>query len=163
MAGSSARNPAEKMMAYRMASRSTRRGIYTSPARREFGCGTLRAITSALSSFRNNRQISPGEMLTTARCTSRDHFGVSLDHQGPGICAGFAPLILSDKDKNELHPFDEECFAILIDLPDLRLTSIHVLSIVFTNDSRRYHSSRKVHHSHRSSRRRHRSPSHCCD
>src|SRR5881409_277580 len=163
MAGSSARNPAEKMMAYRMASRSTRRGIYTSPARTEFGCGTLRAITSALSSFRNNRQISPGEMLTTARCTSPRPLRCIACAPRPRDLCGFAPLILSDKDKNELHPFDEECFAILIDLPDLRLTSIHVLSIVFTNDSRRYHSSRKVHHSHRSSRRRHRSPSHCCD
>src|SRR5439155_22535766 len=148
MAGSSARNPAEKMMAYRMASRSTRRGIYTSPARREFGCGTLRAITSALSSFRNNRQISPGEMLTTARCTSRDHFGVSLAHQGPGICAGFAPLILSDKDKNELHPFDDVFRAIPIDLPRLRLVSAHIFSIVLTDDSRRHNSSREVHYSH---------------
>src|SRR2546430_4247772 len=62
MAGSSARNRAEKMMAYRMASRSTKKETYTSQVPREFGCGIRRVITSARSSSQNNRRISAGEM-----------------------------------------------------------------------------------------------------
>src|SRR5438046_9674521 len=70
MAGSSARNRAEKMMAYRMASRSTKKETYTSQVPREFGCGIRRLFTSARSSSQNNLRISAGEMLTIARCIS---------------------------------------------------------------------------------------------
>src|SRR2546427_4887053 len=143
------------MMAYRMASRSTKKETYTSKVPREFGCGIRRVITSARSSSQNNRRISAGEMLTIARCISpRPLRCVSSTHQIAGFRAIFASLTLSDKDDHEFHVFDEELFSIPIDVRDLRLSFIHILSIVLTDDSRRYHPSGEVPHSHRSSRRR---------
>src|SRR5436305_14768013 len=124
MAGVSERNRAGKMMVYQMmvyqmVSRSIKRKIYISPVQREFGCGMRRAITSARSSFQNNRQISPGEMPTTARCTSpRPHRYTDCAPKRKDLCRTCTIKFLAWEQKNELHPFDEECWAMCIDLLD---------------------------------------------